>query len=191
MANPRLRGSALAKSSRTFGQSYPLQTSVVTNRLDAGVTRANFDTGNVDMRPGDPSYSPTDMVEQKPGAYPTTRPVVSIMQKGPGQSPGWWATQVPGRHLNPSQYVDQNVGGQSGDTKRMDLSSGILPFTTFRQPFTGAVLTPPRPRVMVVGSVGRLGFRDGLELRVRAATTDYQPSAQAVTNAMINPQLGW
>ena len=161
-----------------------------TSLRNRGLQRFDFNTGTTNMRPGDPSYSPTDAVTQSPVQY-GQRSEAPTQQRGPEQSQGWWSANVPTRQINPAQYIDQNVGGKSGDNKRLGWSKGIVPFTTNRQPFTGAVLTPPRPRVLVVGNVGRLGQRDTLQARVTASTNDYQPSAAQVANTMVNPQLGW
>ena len=142
---------------------------------------------NVAGTPGDPMYSPTDKVTQSPVQY-GSRSEDPTQQDDPTHSPGWWSRPTA---VNPSQYIDQNVGGVAGDNKRLGWSKGLSPFTEFRQPFTGTVLTPPRPAVLVVGQVGRLGQRDTLAARVKASTTDYQPTPQAVADAMVNPQLGW
>jgi hypothetical protein len=146
-----------------------------------------YDTGNVENLPGDPSYSPTDLVTQRP-VENHTRPIDAVQPEGPERSPGGWYAPI---NVNPAQYIDQNVGGKSGDTKVLGWSKGIAPFTQYRQPFTGTVLTPPRPKVLNVGEVGRLGQRDKLAARVRASVTTYQANQQQVANAMINPQLGF
>ena len=180
---------ALVVNQRTHVQSHPVNIGTVTMMRNRGLVNAgSFSASSANMNPGDPAYSPTDSVTQNPMPYPTARPETSRVQKGPGQSPGWW--HAP-HNVNPSQYIDQNVGGMSGDTKRMNYTQGIMPFTYFRQSFTGAVLTPPRPRVIVVGNVGRLGYRDTLAARVQASTTDYGQTTTGVANSMINPQLGW
>lgn len=141
----------------------------------------------IDLKPGDPAYSPTDAVPQSPLQY-GTRSENPIMQTDVTQSPGWWNEPTA---VNPSQYINQSVGGVAGDNKRLGWTVGLSPFTQFRQPFTGTVLTPPRPTVLVVGNVGRLGQRDNLAARVKASTMDYVPTPEQVANAMVNPQLGW
>jgi hypothetical protein len=163
-------------------------TSAVMYRRNKGLLSAfTLEQDNVNMRPGDPAYSPTDVVTQSPVQY-GSRSEAPDHVKAPTLSPGWWNKPTA---VNPSQYIDQNVGGVAGDTKRLGWSVGLSPFTQFRQPFTGTVLTPPRPTVLVVGRVGRLGQRDTLAARVAASTADYQPSAAQVAQTMVNPQLGW
>lgn len=156
-------------------------------RRNRGLLRPVMVDENVGGTPGDPTYSPTDAVTQNPTEY-GTRSEGATHQKGPYQTPGFWSG--PNR-VNPSQYIDPNTGGVANDTSQLGWSKGLSPFTQFRQPFTGTVLTPPRPNMLIVGRVGRLGQRDTLGARAAASATDYQPSQAQVVNAMVNPQLGW
>lgn len=151
---------------------------------------AGFDmnTGNTEMKPGDPAYSPTDVVTQSPVQYGQRPEVTNMNDRGPAQSSGWWGEPTT---VHPSQYINQSVGGVAGDTQRMTYRRGLTPFGYLRQPFTGAVLTPPRPAMVLSGNVGRLGQRDNLAARVKASLSDYQPTPEQVANTMINPQLGW
>lgn len=168
----------------------PLQSMTPTMiRRNKGLLSAFADDGAVSVPengPGDPMYSPTDSVTQQADQYGER--YEQTQQKDPTQSPGWWSSPT---NVNPVQYIDQTVGGVAGDTRRLGWTKSLNPFRTNRQPFTGAVLTPPRPATVVAGHVGRLPFRDNLALRVKAATNDYQPAQQDVLSAMINPQVGW
>jgi hypothetical protein len=158
-------------------------------RRNKGLLSAFHDGGQIALSengPGDPVYSPTDSVTQAAPEYGLR--YVQTQQQDPTASPGWWGS--PNR-VNPSQYIDQTVGGVAGDTKRLGWTKGLNPFRANRAPFTGAVLTPPRPPVIVAGHVGRINYRDNLALRVKAATNDYQPATQDVLSAMVNPQVGW
>lgn len=157
-------------------------------RRNGGLLRPiTLEPTEIDMKPGDPAYSPTDGVSQNPVPY-GQQPIGTHIKRGPEQSPGWWGG--PSR-VNPSQYIDQNVGGRAGDTSRLSWAKGLVPFAYFRQPFTGAALVPPRPPTLVVGHVGRLAYRDALASRVRALSANYTPTAEQAANAAINPQVGW
>src|SRR5215831_26772 len=100
-------------------------TTPTTFRRNRGLLRAYTmdvaDNTGSSLRPGDPAYSPTDAVTQNPEQY-GVRNEDPTQQRGPGLSPGWWPS--PGHQINPSQYIDQNVGGVSGDTKRLGWSKG-------------------------------------------------------------------
>ena len=139
------------------------------------------------LKPGDPAYSPAVSVADDPQEYgQRSQEARSGSAADPGGKPGFWAAPV---NVNPSQYIDLNVGGVAGDANRLGWSRGIVPNSYYRQPFSGAMVVPPRAPVVNVGYVGRNDFRSRLGQRVRALTTDYAPTIQAATSAVVNPRI--